>query len=86
MGTRNAASKLEAVRLEAKTFSKSLIQVVKQRHQLSRELRHIPTIVLVVVIATVYWTQEVHAPDDTHSCPTVRCLCPTELNKTGAEL
>lgn len=83
---RNDASKLEAVRLETRTLCKSLVQVFKQWYQLSRELRHIPTVLLVVGIATVYGMQEVQAPYDTLECSAVSCICPNELNKTGAEL
>lgn len=83
---RNDASKLEAIRLETRTLFKSLVQVVRQRYQFSRELRHIPTVLIVVGIATVYGMQEVQAPDDAHSCPVARCICPSELNRTGAEL
>lgn len=68
------ATKKEAIDMEVDTLRKGMVNLFRQRHQFSRELRHLPTLFVLFVlwaIVLVLFAPDVQAPSV--------CICPPQI-------
>lgn len=84
------ATKLQALCMEVRTLREGVHNVIHQRHQFSRELRHIPSGVLLLLLLAVSlasFPKGVQAPTSCPVCPSASVtVLPCEIPKTGAEI
>lgn len=68
------ATKQESIIMEWRTLRKGIVNVFRQRHQFSRELRHLPTLFVLFVLWAIGLF--LSAPDV--QAPSV-CICPDQI-------